>query len=89
MSADSQSRALGASTEYHVEEILQRLTRIETKLDNGISASIKKTEAWIDGHPHPCPLERRHNMFVVPVTVAILTAAALKALDMVFAGAHL
>jgi hypothetical protein len=75
--------------ESHLEEILQRLTRIETKLDNGIASSIRKTEAWIDGHPHPCPLERRHNMFVVPVTVAILTAVALKALDMVFAGAKL
>lgn len=68
-------------------EVLQRLTKIETKLDNGIVQEMRElrewTQAWMTGHPPKCPLVERKKTYIVPVSVAVLTAVALKIVDLV------
>lgn len=77
--------------EQHVvdklDDLSTRTGRMEGKLENGIVAGIAKIEGWIDkwsgAHPTECPLRMRKRVYVVPVTVAILTAVALRVLDKV------
>lgn len=68
-------------------EVLQRLTKIETKLDNGLVHEMRElkewTQAWMSVHPQKCPLVERKKTYVVPVVVAVLTAVTLKVIDLV------
>ena len=64
-------------------ELSDRTARVETKLENGLIDGLRAVREWIDGHPRVCPLEKRRNLYVVPITVAILTVVVLKLLDKV------
>jgi len=68
-------------------ELTERTVRVEAKLDNGLVGEIRSVRQWIEdwtkGHPRECPLEKRRNTYVIPVTVAVLTAVALKVIDAV------
>lgn len=63
-------------------DVIERLTRLETTLNNGVRADIAAVKKWIEPRPKTCPLVERRNIFVRPITVALLTAAGMKALDL-------
>jgi len=66
------------------QEVLQRLTRLETKMDNGITSQLKEQDDWIKAHPQPCPIVRRRTV-TLPTLVAVVsvTTGAAKALELV------
>jgi hypothetical protein len=66
------------------KEVLGRLSSVETLLRNGLTKKIEAIDRWVMSHPQVCPLERSKATFVLPVVVAVLTAVALKAIDVVF-----
>lgn len=67
------------------EDIIQRLTRIETKIENGLQSSVANIERWIEGwmteHPRKCPLEERKALYRAPIAVGIITAVAVIVID--------
>jgi hypothetical protein len=59
----------------------ERLARIEAKLENGISKSVRGVEDWIAGHPVQCPIKARRTIYSQPVIIAVLAAGGVKLLD--------
>ena len=57
-------------------EVVQRLSTIEAKLDNGIVGEIRElkqwTKGWMDVHPSKCPLVERKSSITNPLIVGLI-----------------
>lgn len=62
-------------------EVIERLTRLETTLNNGVRADISAIKEWISRRPRECPVATRNTTLVRPVVVAIMAALGVKMLD--------
>ena len=67
------------------QEMIERLVRIETLLENGIRKEIGEARKWIKNHPEHCPyLTNRKNRWIVLATQVGVLTVLIKAADMLF-----
>lgn len=66
-------------------EVVQRLTKIEAKLDNGLVGELRElkswTKEWMEVHPSKCPLVERKANIGNPVIVGIIVGVAVLVAD--------
>lgn len=65
------------------KEVLQRLTRVEALISNGLTAAVKENTAWRQKHPRTCPFEDRRSRYTTPILVAVITAVLIKAPELI------
>ena len=62
-------------------EVVQRLSTIEAKLDNGIVGEIRElkswTKEWMEGHPSRCPLVERKAQVGNPIFVGLVVGGVV------------
>ena len=68
-------------------EVVQRLTKIEAKLDNGLVGELRElkswTKEWMEVHPSKCPLVERKTGIVHPVIVGVIVGGVVLVADVV------
>ena len=68
-------------------EVVQRLTKIEAKLDNGIVSELRElkswTKEWMEVHPSKCPLVERKTNIGNPVVVGLIVGLTVLVGDVI------
>lgn len=60
-------------------DVIERLTRVETTLNNGINRRLGLVEEFIKGHPQSCPLlnRKREMLYIAGVMCGVLALVEL------------
>lgn len=70
-------------------EVVERLARVEAKLDNGVVAEVRKLNEWIekwtDVHPPKCPLVERKAQLTIPIVVGAIAGSIVVAIELILA----
>ena len=68
-------------------EVVQRLSTIEAKLDNGIVGELRElkawTKEWMEVHPSKCPLVERKTNIGNPVVVGLIVGLTVLVGDVI------
>ncbi len=66
------------SIDFEVE-VIERLTRVETTLDNGITRRLGIVEDYIKAHPPVCPLRnrKREMLYIAGIMCGVLALVEL------------
>ena len=66
-------------------EVVQRLSTIEAKLDNGIVGELRELKAWtkdwMSVHPSKCPLVERKTNITSPIVVGLVVGVTVLIAD--------
>lgn len=65
------------------KDVIERLARLETKLENGVTNRITAIENWIKSHPANCPLAKRKTDVIYVIAIIGGTGALVAAIDFI------
>jgi len=70
-------------------EVVERLARVEAKLDNGVVAEVRALKEWIkewtNVHPPKCPLVERKAQLTIPIVVGAIAGSIVVAIELILA----